>query len=371
MPHPETPARSWRERLILMAFFTSVTGLYLLLKYPEWLLTPQQITSWLYLGGKSTSFWYATVYTAVVCGLAGWIIIRRRSPYSPGGALLSTYQRRKFMSIFISQLLFFYLIPFIIPAYLADRPFFADPYEPLNKDAYVYVFNGFKSAGGFIYIFILVPATVWWFGKRYCSWFCACGNLAEVIGATPWGNRLVKNYTPRSARARRLEWLQYGFLGFAVLFGLVMFSHSWQIIQAETLVQSLREIQDLCVDFMFGALIGIGAYPILGTRIWCRYGCPLAGLMRLFGKFTRSRFAVVAGRSCQGLGLCSTQCPMGIDVASYAHAHGRPIEGSVTLQTSPCIGCGGCVDICPVKALKFKQILGPPDHRLPAKTSTT
>jgi NADP-reducing hydrogenase subunit HndC len=84
--------------------------------------------------------------------------------------------------------------------------------------------------------------------------------------------------------------------------------------------------------------------------------------MRLFGKYTKSRFQVVANANCKGLNLCSTQCPMGIDVASYAHKDGVAIQGSFGLNQSPCIGCGGCIDICPVKALSFQKILNPEKH---------
>lgn len=73
-------------------------------------------------------------------------------------------------------------------------------------------------------------------------------------------------------------------------------------------------------------MAGIGAYPLLGTRIRCRYGCPLAQGMQLFGKFSRSRFAVVPNDKCRGLGLCTQACPMGIDVAGIAHRDKKPIE---------------------------------------------
>jgi formate hydrogenlyase subunit 6/NADH:ubiquinone oxidoreductase subunit I len=32
--------------------------------------------------------------------------------------------------------------------------------------------------------------------------------------------------------------------------------------------------------------------------------------------------------------------------------------GSFGLNDTPCIGCGGCIDICPVKGLEFQKVLG-------------
>jgi polyferredoxin len=212
--------------------------------------------------------------------------------------------------------------------------------------------------GGFMYLFVIVPLTVWFLGKRYCSWFCACGNLSETIGVTKWGNNWVTKLTPRSPSSKKWEYLQYLFLFFAVCFGVILFFDAWKIISAGELIATWRAAQDLVVDLIFGALIGVGAYPFFGTRLWCRYGCPLAGSMRLFGKFTKSKFKVVANNQCKGLNLCSTQCPMGIDVASYAHKDGVPIEGEFGLNDTPCVGCGGCIDICPVKAITFERVIG-------------
>ena len=343
-----------------MLFFPAVIGFYLIYKYPTWFVPEQEVSNYFYWFGKSTSFWYNTIYTGIVCWIAARVFLRGHAPY--GGDRnkpLSSYQRNKFISIFLSQLIFFYLIPFYLPYLISGKPFFGDLYAPPNKNAYVYVYNGFTSLGGFAYIFLLVPVSVWFFGKRYCSWFCACGNLSETIGVTVWGSKWVSEGTPRSPNSRRLEILQYAFLAFAIVFGFILFLNTWQIISAPNLVDALREFQDLAVDLMFGALIGIGAYPFLGTRIWCRFGCPLAGGMRLWGKFAKSQFQVVANSACKGLGLCTTQCPMGIDVASYAHKDGVPIQKSFGLNDTPCIGCGGCVDICPVKALSFQKVLNP------------
>lgn len=351
--------RSFSEKIFIIFFLPATFIFYLIYKYPTWFVTENQVVSTFYWFGKSTSFWYSTLYSFIVCYLSLKVLLVGKTPYSKNKKIsLSRYQRWKFSSIFLSQAIFFYFIPFILPFILKGGEFFNDQFKPVNKNAYVYVYNGFTSLGGFLYIFVIVPLSVWFFGKRYCSWFCACGNLAEVIGITKWGSSWVRDYTPRSQKSRTLEWIQYLFLFLAMCFGVILFIDIWAIFAAGELVSSWRAAQDLVVDLIFGALIGIGAYPFMGTRIWCRYGCPLAAGMRLFGKFSKSKFKVQANEACKGLNLCTTVCPMGIDVASYAHKDGTPIQGSFDLSNTPCIGCGGCVDICPVKALSFKKILG-------------
>ena len=351
--------RSILEKVFLFFYFLIIIGFYLIYKYPTWFVAQDQVVSTFYWFGKSTSFWYSTFYTFIVCFIAFKVFSSGKTPYGKNKKKkISSYQKNKFISIFLSQLIFFYFIPYILPFIMKGGEFFNDQYKPVNKDAYVYIYNGFTSLGGFLYLFVLVPLTVWFFGKRYCSWFCACGNLSETIGVTKWGSGWVTKLTPRGKTSQKFEILQYVFLFFAVCFGVLLFFDAWKIFSAGELLSSWRAAQDLVVDLIFGALIGVGAYPVMGTRIWCRYGCPLAASMRIFGKLSKSKFRVIANDNCKGLNLCTTQCPMGIDVASYAHEDKVPIKGSFGLMDSPCIGCGGCIDICPVQAITFQQVLG-------------
>ncbi len=241
--------RTLGEKIFIVLFLPAVVGFYLIYKYPTWFVDESQVAATFFWFGKSTSFWYNTLYTGIVCFICAKVLLRKKTPYAKDKRKpLSPYQRKKFTSIFLAQLVFFYLLPFYVPYLISGKPFFADTYAPLTKNAYVYVYNGFTSLGGFVYIFVVVPLTVWFFGKRYCSWFCACGNLAEAIGVTKWGNKWVTERTPRSGTSRKLEWLQYAILAFAVVFGLVMFLHAWKIIVAPDLVSALRVFQDLAID---------------------------------------------------------------------------------------------------------------------------
>lgn len=350
--------RSTAEKVFIFLFLPTVLYFYLIYKYPTWFVNQDQVVDSFYWFGKSTSFWYSTLYTGIVVGIAAKILLQGKTPYGKNKKKsISPYQKKKFISILLSQLVFFYLVPFIFPYIINGGNFFNDQYSAVNKNAYVYVYNGFTSLGGFAYIFVVVPLSVYFLGKRYCSWFCACGNLAEVIGITKWGNQWVQKKTPRGEKSEKLEVIQYVFLILALCFGALLLLDAFKVIAAGNIISAWRAFQDLVVDLIFGALIGVGAYPFLGTRIWCRYGCPLAGGMKLFGKYFGSKFQVVANDNCKGLNLCTLQCPMGIEVDKYAHKDKKPIMGSFGLNESPCIGCGGCIDICPVQAITFKEIL--------------
>jgi len=347
--------RSSLEKIFVILFIPAVIVFYLAYKYPEVFLYFNLIksTDSFYFLGKHPSFWYATLYSFIVCSISLKVLIKNHSPYRKGKIKLSSYQQKKFLSIFLVQFILLYVIPFYILPLMQNRPFFSDPITPVSHDAFVYVSKGFTSWGGMVYVFLLVPLSVYLFGKRYCSWFCACGNLAETIGVTVWGSNWVKYKTPTGKWAQKLEKLQSFFLVFGLIYGLVLFMDFLKLVMAPSLIYAGTMFQNLVVDFTFGAIIGVGAYPFLGTRIWCRYGCPLARMMVWVGRYGKSRFKVQADDKCKGINACSVVCPMGIDVASYAHLNRQPIMGSFGLNNTSCIGCGGCIDSCPVSALHF------------------
>ena len=353
-------SRSLPEQVFLCVFYPAVLGFYIVYKYPEWILGVNGDLADFHVLGKRPGFWYATLYTMLVSGTCLWVLSANRNRYqrSRQKVRLSSYQRWKFVSILLSQTIAFYLIPFVIPDLAQPGGFFHDPPTLSSRAAHIYVYPAFQSVGLAIYMFVVIPVAVWFFGKRYCSWFCACGNLSETVGVLPWGARWVRLHTPRGKMAGRLEIIQLGVLAFALFFGVMLLLDAARIFSAPSLLTALRGAQDLLVDFFFGSVVGLGAYPILGTRVWCRYGCPMARGMQLIGRFSRSRFAVVPNDKCRGIGRCTEACPMGIDVASFAHKEKKPIEVSFGLASTPCIGCGGCIDACPVDALSFQPIAG-------------
>lgn len=359
-PTKHSNRRTNAEKSFLLLFYPAVVAFYVIYKYPYWVLGADGDVRVFHVLGKSPSFWYATVYTALVASVCGWVLIANQNRYqrSKKKEPLSAYQRGKFTSILFSQVIAFYLLPFIVPALRQPGGFFNDPPKLAGKAAHVYVYPAFESLGLAAYVFVVIPVAVWFFGKRYCSWFCSCGNLAEAVGVLPWGAKWVRLHTPRGGTAKKWEAMQAWVLSFALFFGVMLLLDGWNLLRAPSWLGRLQATQDLAIDFLFGSVVGIGAYPILGTRIWCRYGCPLAKGMQWVGWLTRSRFAVVPNDKCRGLGLCTQACPMGIDVAGFAHRDKKPIQVSFGLDSTPCIGCGGCIDVCPVDALEFAPLRG-------------
>lgn len=129
-----------------------------------------------------------------------------------------------------------------------------------------------------------------------------------------------------------------------------------------------NDSQAFCVDsntikkgygFFIGAIffgiVGVGFYPLLGNRVWCRFGCPMAGYMGIIQHF-KSRLRITTnGGQCISCGKCSTYCEQGVDIRAYA-------QRGQNMVRAACVGCGVCTSVCPREVLKLEN--GPEEGRV-------
>lgn len=263
-------------------------------------------------------------------------------------------------------------------------------------------------------IFIITPILTFLYGKRwYCSWVCGCGGLAETAGDS------FRHLSDNSTRSWKIErWLIHiivvfvtistvavihSYLGtdnnkywltkssflwivgsiITVVFGWVMLFKRQQL-QRDALIgasiffllvvgllighgvmetnnlfllekSTLRSSYGFLIGSIFSGVVGTGFYPILGNRVWCRFGCPMAAILGFQQKlFSRFRITTNGGQ-CISCGNCSTYCEMGIDVRAYA-------QKGQNIVRSSCVGCGVCSSVCPRGVLKLEN--GPADGRV-------
>src|SRR5690606_13593558 len=201
---------------------------------------------------------------------------------------------------------------------------------------------------GILAILVITPILTYLYGKRwYCSWVCGCGGLAETAGDP------FRQLSDKSRAAWKFErWIVHLMLVFVVLmtiavvatylgenagefwltrdlfllfsagsltllFSLIMifkrkqlasdakyaatglliliigimginyFSGNWNLFFFDA--YKLREWYGFFIGAAFSGVIGVGFYPILGNRVWCRFGCPMAAVLgmqqRLFSRF--------------------------------------------------------------------------------------
>ena len=84
---------------------------------------------------------------------------------------------------------------------------------------------------------------------------------------------------------------------------------------------------------------------VIAERFWCRYLCPLGGLLGLISRFALVRRQVDA--ECASCGRCSTVCPTGTIDADQDYAS-DPAE---------CTMCMDCLKSCPTSRIRFSRTI--------------
>jgi len=310
--------------------------------------------------GRPWSFWYTVLYTIVmvVFGLGAlkrWGLERR-----------DKFQIWRYVGLLGFQIVFFFLVPEFLFQWavkyqwvgekLASDPEFADQawrsygiiYAwPLFFYTFFYDPHSVWVVWGVLLTFVILPVFVLFHGKRYCSWICGCGGLAETLGDR-W-----RHLAPKGPTSIRWEWMSLAVLATAIVVTALMLLKDLSGALASP-ARIGTGLYAVAADLWLVGIIPVTLYPFLGGKVWCRYWCPLAKLMqlasKLFAKLRVSRFHIYANDKCIACNECSRYCQVGIDVMRYALK-----QEVLDNATSSCIGCGICVTVCPMDTLSFKQ----------------
>jgi polyferredoxin len=268
------------------------------------------------------------------------------------------YEQIRTLSVMVFQLGFAFLIPQILKA-LNEPEYYFSYFWPL-KPEYLQPWNieyllehpgrlgVFMVVWGAAMSFVAVPLLTYRFGKRwYCSWVCGCGGLAETLG---------DSWRHLSSKSRTSWWIEriviYGVLVLVVVTTVLLwinYSTDGRVFAAAS--GSMSKWYGFYIGALFSGVVGVGFYPLLGSRVWCRFGCPMAAILGIFQKFF-SRFRIrTNGGQCMSCGNCSTYCEMGIDVRAYAQRGENIVRAS-------CVGCGICSAVCPRGVLQLSNDRG-------------
>ena len=331
-------------------------GSFLILFYIFLYFFPVYIVEWIYISdvasqalfGRDTSQWflYGFLYTIAVTVMGLRFLTKYRN---------NKYQKYRTYSVIFFQLIFAFVLPQILYALNLPEVDLKNIW-PLDYSFFFdWRIDSYQQSGalgmsmliwGIGLIIIAVPLVTYFFGKRwYCSWVCGCGGLAETAGDS------FRQLSSKKLSSWKIErYLVHFVLVFAVIMTI------WVIYTTLTSLSSLlgissydiRKTYGFLISSIFAGVVGTGFYPLMGNRVWCRFGCPLAAYLGIVQKF-KSRFRITTnGGQCISCGNCSTYCEMGIDVRWYAQ------RGQNIIRSS-CVGCGVCAAVCPRGVLKLEN----------------
>jgi ferredoxin-type protein NapH len=192
-------------------------------------------------------------------------------------------------------------------------------------------------------LFIIVTLLL---GRAFCAWSCPLGTTIDLIDRTLRKLKFKPVLTRRnpvgsSGSIFRNEMNKYAILASALAGSALFRSPVWC---------SICPIGTLCRGAIAGAELSIGAelltLPTVGAmslgekRFWCRYLCPVGGLLTIISKlnpFLRPKVQPDLRRDC---GSCGSICPEGINICrekSFAR----------------CTKCFDCYDKCPFGAVRI------------------
>jgi len=322
------------------------------------------VTAWL-LSALLFAFYIVLYYSEVFTRAAGamglgskWTLyglLYSIAVVTGGVYVIRKYRRNRYQIVRTSvvmfvQIVFAFAIPHILK-FLHQPEYYFSYLWPLKMD---YLTPGiiFQLPLPFIlYSFLgsllMVPLLGVFFGKRwYCSWVCGCGGLANTAGEP------FRHLTSKSSAAWRFEKIAiHSVLAICIALTALLFVSWGAGAKYPALTQFTYRFQSLyalVVVAMLSGIIGVGLYPLGGTRVWCRNFCPMAAMLGLVQKFGRYRITV-KDNMCISCGLCSKYCEMGIDVRSYA-------QSNSSFTRASCVGCGLCAEVCPRGVLRLENV---------------
>lgn len=349
--HSKDTNRGWIAYIV----FALLIGFYVLLYF-----MPQFIVNWIVLvdpisqamTGAEASQWF--LYGFMYCTVMITMGIR----------MIWKYKGNKYQLIRTSTVVFFQVVfAFLLPNLVSELH--GHDIKNIWPLDYGY-FEGYKieqhlganapmSATtvyiwGILLFLIGVPVFTYFFGKRwYCSWVCGCGGLAETLG-DPY-----RQHSSKKLKAWKIERiLIHAILVFAFLMTAMLILGHYGYFDNGT-AGFVKYLYGFFIGSLFSGVVGTGFYPIMGSRVWCRFGCPLAAYIGLWQR-KKSKFRITTnGGQCISCGNCSTYCEMGIDVRHYA-------QRGQNIVRSSCVGCGVCSAVCPRGVLKLEN--GPTEKRI-------
>lgn len=318
---------------LLSAVFTAF---YLILYFTEWLTPVAQS-----IGLDSKWTLYGLLYTIAIA--AGGIHVIRKYRHN-------RYQVVRTCVVIFVQATLAFSIPLLLK-FFRQPEFYFSYLWPLKMEyltpSYIFSLPLPFIVYSFLGSVLLVPILGVFFGKRwYCSWICGCGGLANTFG-DPW-----RHLSDKSTTAWKFEKVAvHTVLGVSLLLTAVLFI-SWGVgknyPQLAAFAGEFQAFYGLIVSSLLAGVVGVGAYPIGGTRVWCRFFCPMAAILGLVQKVGRFRITVKRNM-CISCGLCSKYCEMGIDVRAYAQAN-------ESFTRASCVGCGLCAEVCPRGVLRLENV---------------
>ncbi len=217
-------------------------------------------------------------------------------------------------------------------------------------------------------------------GRVWCGWICPTGSLLEwisfrkarqrartvsprwrtvkyvllviILVAAIFGNLTLLVFEPLALLTRSMTTVVIPALNYGVnategaLYSLSFMRPAIDWLEGVIRGPILPVVQPAFGSSLWIAALffGILALNLLADRFWCRYLCPLGGLLGLLSKF--SIFRPILGQTCNGCTRCALLCkPGAIKTIPATPEASREVE----IMPAECTVCLDCLTNCKIE----------------------
>ena len=200
-----------------------------------------------------------------------------------------------------------------------------------------------KTAASAVVLLVGMLAMALVMRRSFCGQICPLGTLQGLFGSIGGKFFRKRPEIPRPVD-RVARFLKYGILAFFTVWtwqaaSLVMRPYDPWVAYAH--ITSSELLTSLGAGL---AVLGVSlAGSLVYERFFCKYLCPTGAVLGLLSKI--SIFGIKRDENvCTNCGACDKACPMNIEVST-----------SHIVDSSECISCNECVNVCPAAgALEIK-----------------
>ena len=201
---------------------------------------------------------------------------------------------------------------------------------------------GVINAGVILVIFAFIFTL--FFGRFFCGWACHFGAIQELS----WLILKKLKFTPKTIDSKLVT-----ILPLIVLINFYILPNIFEAIQNPwmNIKVALNEpdIWKFLPNFVIGSLTffidGFLIVYFLGKKGFCRFLCPWGAFLKI--PTSLSFFKVRKTGECTLCHVCTSDCPIGIDVSYEINKFDKVVS-------SNCTSCMNCTQGCPSNALSYK-----------------
>jgi len=200
---------------------------------------------------------------------------------------------------------------------------------------------GVINAGVFLVVFAFLFTLI--FGRFFCGWACHFGAIQELC----WYILKKLNITPKTIDSKLVTILPLIILlNFYVIPNIYhAYNNQWSL----SIAINQPEIWEFLPGFIIGSLTflidGFLIVYFLGKKGFCRFICPWGAFLKI--PTSLALFKVRKTGNCTLCHVCTSECPIGIDVSYEINKFDKVVS-------SNCTSCMNCTSGCPSNALSYK-----------------